>query len=180
MPKAIPIEELVLTNDQKKMVDDNRGLLYAMAEKTGDKFKLSLDEMEEMIFAIGVKVLMRATQIHDPKRTKFSTYVCGALIKNYNGWVQQDRYKGSSQVGDEPWYIPADELENRNLKELINRELDRLPHVMRNAIIQKVVNGKTNAAIGKEFHCSRESIRQWCISALCIMKVRIQMSGYIL
>lgn len=163
-----------LTSKQQKIVQDNIRLAYSFAAKWRSRHP----EHEEEILSACFYGLSKAVVLHDPTRSKLSTYAWWAMQHEVYSVLRNSCFRSGNEKLQDPEYIDEtnscveaeDDLGRVVAKLEVSRRLPLLPRRHRRIIHKRFWQGQTLDEIGRKEGCSKERVRQLILQAMEIMR----------
>lgn len=173
-----------LTDDERKMVEDNYGLIYGFMRDR----KLETDRFYDSV-AIG---LMKAVMAYDPKKGTFSSYAYGKMRGEVSCFLREENAKryggtGVKKDGIKAVNVPIDSGDNEELlagtpsftfddvelKADLEAAMKHVPAEWME-IVRLVYLGYNTREIAEMKGCSRQNIDQKLKNAQAILRMRMR------
>lgn len=170
MPGAKPVRSL--TPEQSKIVEDNLRLAYSFASQWRIKYPDLIDE----ITSACMYGLTKAVVLHDPRKSKLSTYAWWAMRYEVFTFLGRNARERRGLIAADDLDTQATSDANRAEERIdasieIERLLPLLSERQWRILHGKFWMGKTLGEIAMEEGCSRERVRQVIVLAVEIMRV---------
>lgn len=161
--------------ERDELVLKNSKLACFMANRLYKRFSFVRRMGLEDVVQIGYLKLIRAAELWDGKRCRFSTYACRAIQTGIYGEALRKERKASfiSNTVDDDFQeldVPDREASDPLLCQEVYRVWEKLPEKYRYIVWEKLIEKRTFLQLAEKLKISRETVRKKYLQAKVWMR----------